>query len=153
MKTIVHSKIEAIPNNGSISYNGNSFISHVFHHSDLFTLAALLKEFELYDVKGWKGLEKYEIDYSETRANYTEPIEGFVPGRCHVVPVMVAIKVDDEFDHAFTLSQFDLNQLPGELFYDEGENTYSHWGWCVLNTSDEDLKIVAVCDVSYNKKN
>ena len=152
MKTIVHSKIEAIPNNGSISYNGNSFISHVFHHSDLFSLAALLKEFELYDVKGWQGLKKYDIEYASVQAEYTEPSEGFAPSKCHVIPVMVALKVDDEFEHAYTLSKFDQNKLSNDLCFNEDEKSISHWGWCILNTSDKDVKIVAICDVNYQKK-
>lgn len=152
MKTIINSVLETKPENGDTTFDKLHYIANVFCHSDLFSLAALLKEFELYDVKGWQGLKKYDIEYASVQAEYTEPSEGFAPSKCHVIPVMVALKVDDEFEHAYTLSKFDRNKLPNDLCFNEDEKSISHWGWCILNTSDKDVKIVAICDVNYQKK-
>lgn len=154
MKTIIKSQLNTKPANGEIFFDdNNNYISHVFHHSDLFALASFLKEFELYDVNGWKGLKKYDIDYADVQNFYSEPVEGFEPNSFHVVPIMVAIKVDDEFDHVYTLNQYQYRKLPERLcFKEEINKTISHWGWCILNTSEENLKIIAACDVTYKKK-
>lgn len=94
-------------------------------------ISEALKNYEIFDVGSWKELAKHDIDYRIASKFVKE-------GKYFVFPILVAKKFDDEFNHFIPKIRFDANMISE---YD----TITKLGYCILNTDDENVKIVAKC--------
>ena len=121
---------------------GCYFIDKIFSTFNVKRLAMYLNEYELYEVNlGWEELENWGIK------NYREIHEHFIVLNQYgkkfdlMIPKFVCRKIDDEFEHQIKM------KLSKKLFngYDNKhakDNGFSTQAWAILNTDDENLKII-----------
>ena len=133
---------------------GCYFIDKIFSTFNVRRLAMYLNEYELYEIDGWEELEKCGIKNSEEMHKHFIISNQYGKRFELMIPKFVCKKVDDEFEHQIKM------KLSKKLFngYDTNhtrENGYSTQAWAVLNTDDENLKIIGQIVVwnEWNKNN
>lgn len=94
-------------------------------------IAVALKNYEIFDVTNWKDLTSHNID-NRISSKFSKD------GKYFVIPILVAKKFDDEFSHFIPKIRFN-NEMIEEYDY------MSKLGYCILNTDNDDIKVVGKC--------
>lgn len=122
---------------------GCYYIDKIFSTSNVKRMIKYLSDFELYEVSSW--LEVYE-NWNITNI---ETIMGHFTwnGKFLIVkPKFLCVRVDDEFEHSIKL-KLDHSMFNGYDRLHTKENGKSMQAWAILNTDNDDYKIICQCVV------
>lgn len=121
--------------------DGCYYIDKIFSTFNVKRLIKYLNEYELYEVNSWNELnEKMPITNLESIIDHFTKYNKFLV----VKPKFLCVKVDDEFDHSIKL-KLDHTMFNGYDKLHIKENGRSTQAWCILNTDNEDFKIICQC--------
>ena len=116
--------------------NTNKYFEMICSVKEASDIAENVKNYEIFDVRDWKELENYNIDYKIAKK--------FVKDKKYfAIPILVAKKNDDEYEHFIPKIRFDRNMV--DEFDDQ-----TKLGYGILNTDDENTKVI--CKVIYFEK-
>lgn len=123
------------------NHDGCYFIDKIFSTFNVKRMIKYLNEYEIYEIDSWNDLyERLNI------LNINEIVEHFTFNNKFLIvkPKFICIKVDDEFEHNIKL-KIDHSMFNGYDSFHTKENGRSTQGWCILNTNDDNYKIICQC--------
>lgn len=92
-------------------------------------IAENIKNYEIFDVRDWKDISQYGIDYKIAKK--------FVKDKKYfAIPILVAKKSDDEYEHYIPRIRFDNNMV--DEYDDE-----TKLGYGIMNTDDDNIKVIS----------
>lgn len=122
--------------------DGCYYIDKIFSTFNVKRLVKYLNEYELYEVINWEDVQQWGIKNAFEIADHFTIRGKFAT----VIPKFVCKKVDDEFEHSIKL-KLDHSMFNGYDRTHTKENGRSTQAWCVLNTDNDEFKIIGQCVV------
>lgn len=121
---------------------GCYYIDKIFSTFNARRLAMYLKEYELWDIGlGWEELKQWGITNADVVHDHFIKTNQFGKKFDTMIPMFVCKKVDDEFEHQIKM-KLKKSMYNGYDQKHQSENGRSTQAWAVLNTDDENIKII-----------
>jgi glycyl-tRNA synthetase alpha subunit len=137
-----HPSNKEILKHSNFNEDGCYYIDKIFSTYNVKRLALYLKEYELWDIGlGWNELKQWGIENGDLIHEHFIQSNQFGKKFDTMIPMFICKKVDDEFEHQIKM------KLKKTLFngYNHKftiENGRSFQAWAVLNTDNENTKII-----------